>query len=589
MMLSAAPSNVHEVVTVAQDNGLVSAGVYAEVVELLKQRRFAEKAGAKFRPTVIKAKSENLLAEVKTYLRKNDETVKGGPPDWLVQMLTACVEVVDYFDELQEQRYEWLYKVAHRFYLDLTASPPAQKPVDDLLSRFQMAMIYLHMRYRRQPGEHSVFKEEFTRLEAFADKLYETENAQAYRLAGHYYYLRSRVARHSQQRYEADKFLDLAAACADMEARLDKERADEILTRKLVAIGLARIWLLISKGLYKHAQELLKLVSAGLTKYDGDLITRANYLIAKNVCRRALAGRDKAELGKVIHDLSETINICNALEHRRYVLRCYHERSMCFLLLGGSETDEKGLQREYQQKVEDDLRFMEKYADLDRRPHAHGWHAQLRIMHSRLAAQRKEFKKAEGYALEAMKEAKEAGLDLLLIEASNTLAVILFRQDKYEESERYLHESLRLNHEGLKLTDQSDFSQPSLYGLTLLYLARVTLLKGDNMSALTFLQKWRAVSARVEHRWVRNLSVEVEQQVMHQCLVAGPSPELESLNFDTQLKLLRRVLIERASRRVGSGKIKHIAELLHVRRQTIHQWIRDLKRENLPLDLDVRP
>jgi hypothetical protein len=585
-MAISASSNADDVN--AHDTGTFPTLEYEKVIVLLKERRFAEKFGRKYRPTEIKAKSKRLLSDVKTYLAKNPEVMKHDPPVSLVQMMSAGVEVVDYYDELQEQLYQWLYKIAHRFYIELTSPPDSEWSDDALLPRFQLAMIYLRMRYRRPHGEYSVFIGEFMRLEAYADKLYELENAQACRLAGDYYYLRSRVARHSQQRYDADKFLDLAATCSDMEARLDKERASDILTRKMIVIGLERIWLLISKGLYSHAQELLKLVSVNLTKYDGDLITRANYLIATNLCRRALAGRDKTELGEVIRDLSETLNICDGLEHRRYVLRCYHERSMCYLLLGGSENKPEA-REVYQRKVKDDLMFMEKYASAGARQRPNGWHAQLNIMHSRLAAQREEFTDAEEKAIQAMDEAFAAGLDLLVIEAKNTLAVTLFRQKKYGEAERYLHESLRLNHEGLGLTDQSDLSQPSLYGLSLLYLARVAILKGDSLSALSLLQRWRAVSARVEHRWVRNLASEVEQQVMHQCLVAGFNEEVESLNVERQVKFLHKVLIERASRKAGSSKIQHIADELQVRRQTIHQWIRDLKKENLSLHLEVAP
>lgn len=182
-----------------------------------------------------------------------------------------------------------------------------------------------------------------------------------------------------------------------------------------------------------------------------------------------------------------------------------------------------------------------------------------------------------------MDEASKIGMDLLIIEAKNTLAVALFRQGNYVEAEQYLRAALKLNHVGLQQADQSDLSQPALYGLSLLYLARVALFKNDVLSALTSHQRWRTISTMVENRWVKNLSIEVEHQAMQRCLVEGISGEAESLNFEGQVKLLRKVLIERASRKLGTSKISHIADELQVQRQTIHQWLKDLKKENIPV------
>jgi transposase-like protein len=214
-----------------------------------------------------------------------------------------------------------------------------------------------------------------------------------------------------------------------------------------------------------------------------------------------------------------------------------------------------------------------------------GWQIQYYLMDSRLACQLQNYEYARTRAEEAVSLATSSGMDLLTIEAKNTLAMVLFRTNQLVLAEKHLQDALQMNHDGLRQTDHGDLSQPALCGVSLLYLARVELLKGEKMLALRTLHEWRNISHRVEHKWVKNLAAEVEQQAVHQCLTEYVNADAASMDFPRQLLLLRKVSIERASRKLGSTKIVDIAKELNVNRQTVHSWLKELRKELMPASI----
>lgn len=545
------------------------ATILETVRHALYRREFAEKTQGGFIAGPIKQNAERLLIWIKTRL-KNEPAWLAENVDDGAEIIETCVAVLDYFDDLQNLRNTWLTPANAVFYERLVQN---QFPSTKLPGYFRNAVTYLQIEHRRRPSEHRELDQKFELLEPRVQELVDLNTPEAYRLARRYYDLRAQMARQSPGRYEADRFVDLASCCADLEQGADCERPDEIRSEKLISIGLTRIWLQIAKGRYVHAQELLVLVHAYIKLYDNDPLTYAKYLVAKNVCRRALAGKNGTELQKVIAELNEALHIFDQLGDRRHLLRCYHERSLCFLLLGNHD------------KVRDDLKFMESLARVSGKNPLSGWQVQYCIMQTRLACQHEDYKTAAETGTKAVELALNAGLDLLAIEAKNTLAMVFFRQGKLVQAEGHLQDAMRLNDQSLTQTDHGDLSQPALYGVSLLYLARVSLLKDDMLAAFSHLQLWRRHSATVEHQWVKNLGAEIEQQALHHCLIENVLSETGKVGFARQLQLLRKVSIERASRKCRSRKIVDIAEELDVNRQTIHAWLRDLQKENIMVQL----
>jgi tetratricopeptide (TPR) repeat protein len=514
-----------------------------------------------------------LLGQIKSISRTHPESLK---TEWAAEMLDSCVAVVDYYDRLADPRYEWLFSLARLYYENLI-SDARSVPDEWLTVHFRFALIHLQIDYRRRSIEHAALTKRFAQLEWLIPLICSRNTATSFRLARRYFHLRAHVVRQVPEKHQAEKFLDLATSCADIEETLVSDKADliEVLDDKIISLGITRVWLQISRGNYTHALQLLKMVSARLDVYQDDPIFYAKYLVAKNISLRALAGRNEPELRQVIQGLTEALNIFDNLEDRRHLLRCYYERSMCYLLLGD------------QGKVARDLRFMERFAHAGGENRLGGWRIQLNIMRSRLACQAGDYIQAHASAFQAMSLAVDLRLDLLAIEAKNTLAMILFRQGKLSEAETHLNDALRLNHEGLQQTDHSDLSQPALYAVSVLYLARVAFLRHDAVAALAWLQKWRNVKPQIEHQWVRTLSAEIEHQALHECLLESESSEAEEIDFEGHLRLLRKVLIERASRKLKSKKIIDIARELKVNRQTVHLWLKDLREQKLSVELRV--
>lgn len=544
--------------------------IYHTVRQLLLKREFALITARGYAAGPIKENAEQVLAELRRQIQSE--------PAWLEknleeagEMLEACIVVGDYYDDLQGPAYAWISTCTENYYYALINN--SSDPLDGLLRYLKLAIIHLHLELRRNPTEHRDLVEKLAQLEPHVKVVLDSNNLQGFRIGRRYYDLRAQAARQSSARQGAERFIDLASFCGDMEVRLQKETADEIYSEKLISIGLTKVWLRISKGRYLHAQELLALIHGYIESYTNDPLTYAKYLVAKNVCRRALAGKERSQLREIIDELSSALKIFDQLGDRRHLLRCYHERSLCFLLLGDHN------------KVHDDLRFMEKFSKADKSRPSVGWQVQYDIMQSRLACQNNNYKAAEDAATRAMTLALDAEMDLLTIEAKNTLAMICFRQGQLARAEGHLEEALRLNHQGLRQTDHGDLSQPALYGVSVLYLARVALLRNDSLGALNKLEIWRRHQAGIEHQWVKNLAAEIEGSVLHQCLVEKFETETGKVSFNRQLLLLRKVSIERASRRRGSKKIVDIAKELDVRRQTVHAWLRELQEQNIAVQL----
>jgi tetratricopeptide (TPR) repeat protein len=543
--------------------------LYHTVRQLLFKREFAHKTARGYTAGPIKKDADQVLGELRRLIQAE--------PGWLElnleaasEMLENCVVVVDYFDDLQGPAYAWILPCTESYHAQINNS---SHPPNRLLRYLQLAIVSLHVEHRRNSAEHRDLEQKFAQLEAHVKELLYSRNPEGFRVGRRYYDLRAQVARQSSARHGADRFIDLAFFCGDMEVRLQKAAADEIYSEKLISIGLTKVWLQISKGHYLHAQELLALIHSYIVSYSNDPLTYAKYLVAKNVCRRALAGKERSQLRQIIDELSVALKIFDQLGDRRHLLRCYHERSLCFLLLGDHN------------KVRDDLSFMEKFSKVDKSGPSVGWQIQYDIMRSRLACRDNDYKTAEEAVTGAMSLAINSQMDLLTIEAKNTLAMICFRQGQLARAEGHLEEALRLNHQGLRQTDHGDLSQPALYGVSLLYLARVALLRNDSLAALSKLQIWQRHRAAVEHQWVKNLADEIEARVFHQCLIEKVEPDTGKVNFERQLLLLRKVSIERASRIRGSKKIVDIAEELDVRRQTIHAWLKELQEQNIAVQI----
>lgn len=509
----------------------------------------------------------------------------------VAKWLKCFVRAGDVFDYLSRKEFNWIYFGSEKAFRRIEQALEKKEPVT--LAQLELATLYVHIRFRRRQKDFDICEQMLEKIETAA-KQFESAAKTGIDAAeagwrSYFYYYRHLIAKQRQQRDKAEKFLNLADVNADIQVQNDIANAANILRLKTLTISLAKIWLLISRGKYNHAQTLLDSIEPIIE--PNDLWAKVRFILAQNVCKRCLAGANQNELIEAKNELKKAILICDKqLGNNRMLLRCYFEKALCYLLLTGNAADKRQKQ-EYLTKLNGSIAFMTKITNRADDPM---WRVQINILRARaqehliLLEPDKEIEhleQAARFAEDAVAESEKLPQKLLQIEANICLAVVRLRQKEFERSAFSLKKALSINEEKGLIQDYGEFSQPALRALCFLYLSRISIRQKDENEALRFLREYQQIKPRVEHQWILSkLAPEVEREVKLQFLTNNTLESVES-SFEEQMRQLRKVAIEQASLTLGTNKIKPIAEKLQVSRQTLTTWVQELKDVGLEIKL----
>ena len=507
------------------------------------------------------------------------------------QAIKNAVRVGYYFDILKpEGDFKWLNDYVRQVYLDFKKSSDKAD-----LHHFHRILDFVRFELRRDFSDfehcYQIVNEVAEASEKeIAGSFTETEiNSFRSRLN----YIRFEIALKRQERYEAEKYLDLSEYFLTRHAQeqaktdTDSEISQNILYLQTARVGLSKVFLKISSGRYEHAIQLQNLIEPTLKDKKFDPRAALRSVIAKSICQRSLYANvkkklreDSTTIEKILKDKIYKENL------PRLMLRLQYEYSLTLLLRIGLEPDQKSY---LLKKIENSIKEINDNKIRDKKTDA-AWSAQIDILtvrfkqHNEDGKDTEKIKEIEIIAHEAVVEADKTKFKLLRVEARIAEAVVLFRQEKYNEAIGLLNDAQDINKErGLISSDLTEFTQPELAALCFLYLARIYIRKNDKINAVNNFDNYQNLCSRVEHAWIlERLAPEVEREVL-----IGVIGKVSQQTFDltAQTHAARKRTIEQASEELQTHQIVPIAKHLGISPQTLYSWIRELQAAGITVNL----
>jgi DNA-binding XRE family transcriptional regulator len=505
------------------------------------------------------------------------------------QAIKNVVRCGAYFDVLNDSRFKWLDDYARQVYIKLVKSP-AEADIEKLhlalnFVRFEFRRKYLGFEYCHQMieevakiGENTVgFNADNVKINSFWSRLN---------------YIRYEIALKTQERFEAEKYLDLADSFltlqAQTQAKINAEKARSVLYLKTARVAMSRVFLWISSGRYEHAFNLQTLLDPTIDK-DKDPRANLRSVIANSIIRRCLCANDKLELKLISRQIELELNRFKKIVPY-LILRLQYEHCLTILLRIGIEPDQK-------------WNLIKKLHELISKiaPKREGdpvWEAQIKILQARIklheveretetTSARTKFKAAEDEATAAINIIENTPFRLLKIEARIAKAVVLLRQDedeKYKEAINLLHEAVELNRTKDLISSDTEFTQPELAALCALYLARIYIRKKDRTNAVKSLDDYQAVSTKVEHAWIlERLAPEIQKEVL--LAFISDVNQQHTYNLTEQTHIARKRAIEKASAELQTSRLTAIAQKLDISPQKLSGWLHELKDARFYVEL----
>lgn len=511
------------------------------------------------------------------------------------QAIKNAVRVGYYFDILQPTgEFAWLNDYVRQVYLDFK-----KIPVEPKIERLHRILDFVRFELRRDFSdfEHcfQIVNEVAEIAESAEKEIAENSNeADINSFWSRLNYIRYEIALKRQERYEAEKYLDLSeyflTRHAQEQAKTDSEISQNILYLQTARVGISKVFLKISSGRYEHAIQLQNLIEPTIKDKDSDPRACLRNIIARSVCRRSLFANDKKKLREDSTIIEKTLKDKTYKDNLpRLLLRLQYEYSLTLLLRIGLETDRKSY---LLKQLENNIEKLSNDKIRDKKRDS-AWAAQIAILtarvmqHSQKSEDIEKIKEVEEVAHEAMVEADKTKFKLLRVEARIARAVVLLRQDKpekYNKAIDLLNDAQELNKERGLISDSTEFTQPELAALCFLYLARIYIRKNDKINAVNNFDNYQNLSSRVEHAWIlERLAPEVEREVL--LGVIGKVSQPQTFNLATQAQAARKRAIEQVSEELQTSRIVPIAKRLDITPQTLYSWMRELEAAGFTVEL----
>jgi len=534
-----------------------------------------------------------VLKRLKSQIEQNAlKPLKAKQP----QAIKNAVRVGYYFDMLKpDGEFKWLNDYVRQVYLEFKKTPvePKVERLHRILDfiRFELRLDFSNFEHCFQIVNEIAEIAETAKKE-IAESSTEAEiNSFWSRLN----YIRYEIALKRQERYEAEKYLDLSeyflTQHAQAEAKEDSKKAQNILYLQTARVGISKVFLKISSGRYEHAIQLQNLIEPTIKDKDKDPRACLRNVIARSVCRRSLYANDRKKLREDSTEIEKTLKDKIYKDNLpRLLLRLQYEQSLTLLLRIGLEPDRKPhLLKQLENNIE---KLSDDKTRDEKRDSA--WAAQLGILNARVMQHSdkrddiEKIKEVEEVAQKAIIEANKSKFNLLRVEARIAKAVVLLRQDKsekYDEAIDLLNDAQEINKERGLISDSTEFTQPELAALCFLYLARIYIRKNDKINAVNNFDYYQNLSSRVEHAWIlERLAPEVEREVL--LGVIGKVRQQQTFDLATQTQAARKRAIEQASEELQTSRIVPIARRLDISPQTLYSWLRELQVAGFTVELN---
>ncbi len=280
---------------------------------------------------------------------------------------------------------------------------------------------------------------------------------------------------------------------------------------------------------------------------------------------RSLAGTDKTNLGRVIEDIQTSYRTFTTFpyKHDAYAARASFELAMCYLY------------RDDFQKARIEIGKTEQSAK-----NSDEWLAKVHIVRSRIARREGSIQAKAGnesrasdlagqalkHAENAKKLADELKLPLITIDTLIVQGEALLLRKKVQEAQCAFTTALSI----LQPPGRATMNNPKVEGILYVHLARSFLLENNPGAAESWLNRWNAVKATVEHRLVHEMANEVSEEVTASKRDFMISWQITSLNYKKYRDDLFKWLYDRAS--FDNPAQIHIASRLGLDRVTLSNW-----------------
>ncbi len=503
------------------------------------------------------------------------------------------VRVGEYFEQFKDPKFDWLNE-----YLQKTLQRiDFHKTVD--VQELQMALGHVQIEFRRKPWDldacQTVLERVFEAIQSgrvliggtpIVTDTYKSsrEAIEAYSFQSRLNYVAHQIALANQDLSAAEEYLELAdhflKLHANAEAKEGLRTAVHTTYLGFSHVDLSRVFLRILVGSYDHALKFQQTISTNLK--DSDPRGRLRAKLAEAVCRRCLNADSDSELAAVDVLLSETIETFkDHFPNGRLRLRLFYERALTTLLrigLQARDDQRHALIVDLEWKIE----FMKDYfsqATGRRRNEDLAWAVQIGLLEARLYLHHGDIGEARSKAEIALEKIDRTPLKLLQIQARIALAVVEFRDKRFDRATELLTAAMERNTETKLVHESADFTQPELAATTLLYFARVSIRMKDLEKAAHYMAEYGKIGPQIRNAWITNrLLVEVEDEIMS--VMIGKTG-VRVHDDDLQKRLSRKNQIESAAKYLRSGNVTKISRQIGISTQTFYNWVRDLEQGGL--------
>jgi tetratricopeptide (TPR) repeat protein len=336
----------------------------------------------------------------------------------------------------------------------------------------------------------------------------------------------------------AEMFLDRLKLFPAGDSREEEERSAAVhRIARLQILGSA--WLKLTNGALHDAHAALSAAKVNLEPTKDNLL-KAFARMIEGCIKRAKAGSDPEMLTDAIKALEEAHAEFEKAEHRSYLQRASFELALAYFHLGEEELAKYWLAQAADAEGEGKSR----------------WFCNIRIVQSRLAQRKREFKTAIDFARKAVDlagayQSPSAG------ESRVALGEALLANGEIDDAVVQIEHALDGAAQNLKLK-----------AICCLHLADANQKAGKLDRAHDWFVQYRQLGPLVQHRFVEERAKEVDRKLNSaDSLVISSSGDLD---YRTQETRLRRFLLQAAKRRCTD--VSEIVNTLGISKQTYYAW-----------------
>ena len=439
----------------------------------------------------------------------------------------------------------------------MPSTPPSTEAEHSLsLTRVRLATAYARSLYRRYAHHeaHDILKH----CRKVINQQLRSAAHPCLGSLGEIAYLVGRVARQQQRLQYAIPEFNAAMHLYDQRGTLKSATADDHAVQEgafsahkcgtILALGTG--WSNYNTGALSRALSENLIPARALLRNTGDVLNRAYADVIYSSTRRAIEGGNDDVLGQLLKLVQSALHIFKEYGHSFYA----DGARMELALLELARKDFLAAERTIESVAAGDQR----------------WACSALIIISRIARHTaSDGKKAEQYATRALQIAKKHDEPLSKIDALIARSEALYQRKATPST---LDQAVRDLQTALQINRSHGTRNPKTDGMCHLHLAQHYLRHGNQYSAISHYNNWRAVASHVEHQRLQVLSRDISKKLQIDDVFVIDATK-DPLTYPVQRRALQRFLVRQASAKARTEKGK--AALLGVTRQGLAKWLKE--------------